>query len=347
MANGFFLGGAAEGMETAERQRLARETLATETGLRQRGLGVQERGATVQERAQTLSEKNAERAAGQQGLERVDKQIAETMATVAETVKQGLAAGRDPASIQKAVAPLVDSVKRLAPYAKRDPGTFDAQVGALLTGPTQAEAVGATLAKSTAEAQGKETGEGIGKAAAAKALAAAGVVDENAGFKDKGQRVTAENSLRDDYIKQSQPFITARDFYNNYQQADTSGAGDITRVFAFMKMQEPNSAVMPGEAANVQNAAGVPEGVRAMYNKLIGGGTLSPGARDQLTSQVKKLYESRGLQHDKLTSQFADVAKRYKMDVNNVVMDLSPVPKKAGGSIGDIPAPPAGFSVVK
>lgn len=155
---GFFLGGAAEGMESAEKQRLARETLATERGLRERGLGiqergvgVQERGATVNERAQTLAEKNAGRAAGQQGLERVDKQIAETMATVAETVKQGLAAGRDPATIQKAVAPLVDSVKRLAPFAKRDPGVFDAQVGALLTGPTPVET--ATVSGAAAKAK--------------------------------------------------------------------------------------------------------------------------------------------------------------------------------------------------
>jgi len=348
MANGFFLGGAAEGMADAEKQRLARETLATETGLRERGLGIQERGASVQERAQALSEKNSARVAGQQGLERVDKQIAETMATVSETVKQGLAAGRDPATIQKAIAPLVDSAKRLAPYAKRDPAAIDAQVGALLTGPTQAEAVGATLATETARAQGKETGEGLGKAAAAKALAAAGVVDPNAGFKDKGQMVTAEGSLRDDYVKQSQSFITVRDAKNRLDNLEKTGAGDMTLVFQFMKMLDPGSTVREGEYASAANSAGVPSSVQALYNKAIGEGSIGTKARKEILGQANKIFESAAVQHDKATTTFANISKRLGLNPDNVVIDLSPTgPVKKPVASGDIPAPPPGFVVSK
>lgn len=340
MANGFFLGGVAEGMADNEKRALERDRLTTEAGLRTRGLDITEAGQKasigINERAQALAEKNAARVASMQGVAVVDKRIAETMAVVSETVKAATAAGRDPAAIQKAVAPLLDSAKRLAVKAGRDPAAFDAQVGAMLTGPSLVEAAGA-----------KGTAEGVAKAATMRALAAAGVVDENAGFKDKGQRVTAENVLRDDYMKQSQPFVTARDFYQSFKTADPTGAGDITRVFAFMKMLEPTSAVMPGEAANVNNAAGVPSWLMGQYNRLRGGGTLSDTARAELKGQVEKLYARRGEQHDKLTTQFADVAKRYKMDVNNVVMDLSPAPNKGGGDPGAIPAPPPGFVLSK
>jgi len=338
----FFLGGAAEGMADAEKQRLSRETLATETGLRTRGLDINEKTANanigINERAQTLAEKNSARAEGQQGLERVDKQIAETMATVAETVKQGLAAGRDPVAIQKAVSPLVDSVKRLAPFAKRDPATFDAQVGALLTGPTQTEAAGALLASETAKAQGKETGEGLGKIAAAKALQAAGVVDENSGFKNKDEKVKAENSLRDDFVKQAQPFITMRDAKNRLDNIDKTGAGDMTLVFQFMKMLDPGSTVREGEFATASNSGGVPSAIQGLYNKALGEGTIGTKARSEILGQANKIFEAAAVQHDKAATTFAGIAKRYKLDPDNVVIDLSPTGKAPTSSVS-----PGGF----
>lgn len=330
--SGFFLGGAAEGMADAEKQRLARETLATEAGLRQRGLGIQERGATVQERAQSLAEKNAVRAEGQQGLERVDKQIADTMATVAETVKHSLAAGRDPATIQKAVAPLVDSVKRLAPFAKRDPATFDAQVSALLTNPNLVE---------SATAAG--TAAGTSEAAKGKALAAGGI-DPQA-IKDPKDLISAEGALRDDYFKQSGEFIKIRDAKNRLDKIEETGAGDIALLFQFMKILDPGSTVREGEFATAGSVAGVPGQIEAWRKKVVGGGRLADDARKQILSQSEKLFQAAGAQQDKLTTKFADIAKRQKLRVDNVVVDIGQAETKAPGL--NIPAPPPGFVLSK
>lgn len=296
MANGFFLGGVQEGMAANAKRDLDERTLTSDTGLRSRGLDIQQG---------TL-----DRANQQDITKRADEEIANTMSVVTETIKAGVLAGRDPVKIQQTVAPLVDTAKAIASKVGRNPASLDAQVKATLFAPTSTE---------TGAAKGTEKASAT--IAEEKALSAAGV--DPSRFKEHKDKVTAENAARDDFIKQSQPFITARDFYANYQAAENSGAGDITRVFAFMKMQEPNSAVLPGEYATAANAAGVPEAIRGKYNQLVGGGVLGEGARKQLDTQVKALFEQRALQHDQRQTQWAKIAKRQGLNVDNVVVDLS------------------------
>lgn len=315
MANGFFLGGVAEGMADADKRAIQREQLAQDLGLRTRALDLtetkQKSDISLGERAQALAEKNAARSASREGSATADKHIAETMAIVGETIKNGMAAGRDPEMIQKAVAPLVDSAKRLAARSGRDPAAFDAQVGAMLTQPTLTEA---------ATAEG--TAAGVKKAATAKALAAAGVEDENAGFKDKGQKVQAENSLRDDFLKESKDFLTVRSFKTRIDNLDKSGAGDLALVFSFMKMLDPPSVVREGEQATAANAAGVPEAVRGLYNRVIGEGKMSDEARKQLVSQANKIYLGSKGQHDQRAQQFSGIAKRQGLNPDNVIVDV-------------------------
>lgn len=319
MAGGFFLGGVAEGMSDFDKRAIQREQLAQELGLRTRALDLtetkQKSDISLGERAQALSERNAARAASRENQSLVDKHIADTMSVVGETVKSAVAAGRDPETIRKAIEPLVASAAKLAPRAGRDPSALIAQVDALLTGPT-------TIETETAKAQGKATGEAQGKIAAAKALAAAGVEDENAGFKDKGQKVQAENSLRDDFLKESKDFLTVRNFKTRIDNLDKSGAGDLALVFSFMKMLDPPSVVREGEQATAANAAGVPEAVRGLYNRVIGEGKMSDEARKQLISQANKIYLGSKGQHDLRAQQFSGIAKRQGLNADNVIVDV-------------------------
>lgn len=337
MANGFFLGGVAEGMADADKRALEREKTAQELGLRTRALDLTETrnqaDIGINERAQTLAEKNAARAASQQGIERADKAISDTMAVVGETVKTAVAAGRDPEVIRKAVAPLVDSAARIAQRIGRDPALLTSQVDALLTAPNPAEA---GAAKGTAEAAAKIAG--------AKAMQAAGVEDENGGFKTKDEKVKAENSLRDDFLKQAQPFIQMRDAKNRLDNLDKTGAGDMALVFQFMKLLDPGSTVREGEYATAANSGGVPSAVQALYNKALGEGSIGDKARAGIISQANKFYGAAAVQHDKNATQFANIAKRQKLDPNNVVVDLAPA---AGPGITGVTPSGLKFSVTK
>lgn len=347
MANGFFLGGAAEGMADADKRAISRETLAADTALKTRGLDNQSRGLDITEannraniglgeRAQTLAERNAARSASKDALSVVDKHISDTMAIVSDAVKNAAAAGKDPEIIRKAIAPLVDSAKSLALKAGRDPASFDAQVDALLLNPTTQE-------KAAAQASGEAEGKAMGAAAAAKKLEDMGIVNPNGNFKSVDEKVKAENLLRDDYLKQSQSFITMRDAKNRLDNIEKTGAGDVALVFQFMKILDPGSTVREGEFATASNAAGIPSSVIGAYNKAVGGGVLAPEARKQIISQANKIYETQAVQHDKTTTQFANIAKRYKMDPDNVVIDLKP----GGGPVTGVTPSGLKFSVGK
>lgn len=68
---------------------------------------------------------------------------------------------------------------------------------------------------------------------------------------------------------------------------DDSSMGDQTLIIRAMKVNDPGSAVLPGEAATAQNAAGVPELLITMYNHLLRGGErLSPTQRADIIRQA-------------------------------------------------------------
>lgn len=275
-----------------------------------------EQDLALRTRALELSERQEGRVAEQGVLSRVDGQISETMATVAEIVKGAVAGGKNPEAVQKAVAPLVQSAKELAQRVGRNPASLDAQVQALLAQPTlldSAVAVGTARGAGTAAATIAET----------RALQAAGY--EGGGIiKDPEKRATAENSLRDDFTKQAQPFIIQRDAKARLDNIEATGAGDMALVFTYMKLLDPTSTVREGEYATAANAAGVPSAIQGLYNKMIGGGQLDNNARGQIKSQAAKFYEAAARQHDKLQTQFAGIAKRQGLRVDNVVVDFGP-----------------------
>ena len=235
---------------------LAEQTQAQDVGLRTRGLDIQERAL--------------QRNQAQDDIKRYDGIIADVMTQAGAIIKEGRAVGMDPAKLLATAQSVIDTAKPLAAKIGRDPAALDAQIRAQLAGP-----------------RGFETATAAGTASAAKTVAEAKGL-EAAGFeggiiKDPVKKIEAENKLRDDYLKESKAFVTVRDYRGNMQSLPEdvkkwSGADDIVAVFAFMKMQDPNSAVMPGEQANAANAGGVPEAVRGLYNKLLGGGSLGEGA---------------------------------------------------------------------
>lgn len=351
MANGFFLGGIADGMKTAadlglknDEIGLKKDTLAADIALRSRGLDIQSQQLSqadqhfrqelgIKQRAVAVQEQSQKFAETRKLMEDADKSVSDTMTVVSETIKQGLAAGKDPSIIAKAVQPLVESAKSIAGKVGRNPSNIDATVNALFARPNGID---------VASAAGKA--EATKKIESAKTIAAAtgqGVdIDPYANPKDK---VQLENSLRDDYVKMSDNFIKIRDAKNRIDTIEKTGAGDVALVFQYMKILDPGSTVREGEFATASNAAGVPASIIAQYNKIVGGGVLSDTARTEIKSQANRLYQSQASQHQRMTNQFKEIAKRQKLDPKNVVVDMSP------NSSTDVQSTPSGlkFRIVK
>ena len=294
MPSGFFQGGFAEGALDRSKQMLAEQTQEQDVGLRTRGLDIQERAL--------------QRNQAQDDVKRFDGLISDTMTQAGAVIKEGLAAGRDPATILKSVQPIVDSAKPLAAKVGRDPATLDAQVRAMLTSPT-----------------GVETATAAGTASAAKTVAEAKGL-EAAGFeggviKDPVKKIEAEGKLRDDYVRASKDFTTLRDFKDRIDNAPATGAGDIALVFSYMKVLDPTSTVREGEFATASNAAGVPDAVRGMMNQIIGGGKLAVGAREQIKQTADGIWKKASERQNTLTNQYAGAAKRYGLNPKNIIID--------------------------
>jgi len=67
-----------------------------------------------------------------------------------------------------------------------------------------------------------------------------------------------------------------------------------------MKILDPASVVRETEFANAQNAAGVPDQIRNMYNRALRGERLGEAQRDDFVNSAKKLVVSQKAQLDNL-----------------------------------------------
>lgn len=80
-----------------------------------------------------------------------------------------------------------------------------------------------------------------------------------------------EENRRDDWQQFAKGFGTQSEFFKKLESASTLGTaqGDISVIFSYMKILDPNSTVREGEAATAQNSPGVPERVRNMFNRAL------------------------------------------------------------------------------
>ncbi len=154
------------------------------------------------------------------------------------------------------------------------------------------------------------------------------------------------NTLRDEFNKQSAPFITVRDAYRRVQSAsesaasDKSGAADIALLFGYMKTLDPGSTVREGEFATAQNSGGIPGWVQSKYNQAMTGQRLSDGMRSDIVKASTGLYNKAEEAHKNTESQYRSLAVRNKIDPENVIVNYrvdSAVPAAPGRTVDALP----------
>lgn len=149
-----------------------------------------------------------------------------------------------------------------------------------------------------------------------------------AAFKDE-QSMRKEVS---DQIKQDRSIIG---MYSNVQNAarNPSAAGDLSMIFAFMKMLDPGSVVREQEFANAQNAAGIPDQVRNAYNRALQGQRLNPAQRADFLAQAAKLQEAAQGRITNTAQLYQGIAEQYGFDAERStgMPDFRSVNAGAGG----------------
>ena len=103
--------------------------------------------------------------------------------------------------------------------------------------------------------------------------------------------------------------------------AGSSGANDLALIFSFMKTVDPGSTVREGEFANAENAQGVAERFRSMYNKLLEGERLGPQTRAEFIDSARTMVRGQMESLKPVMEYYQSLAERQGLDPYEVVFD--------------------------
>ena len=81
-----------------------------------------------------------------------------------------------------------------------------------------------------------------------------------------------------------------------------------------MKMLDPGSVVREQEFANAQNAAGIPDRIRNVYNQALKGNRLNPTQRREFLAEARNLASSAQSRVTNATREYQGIAEEYGYD---------------------------------
>ena len=120
---------------------------------------------------------------------------------------------------------------------------------------------------------------------------------------------------------------------------DPSAAGDLAMIFTYMKILDPTSVVREGEQATAQNAAGTPERIKNIYNRVLTGERLTEDQRKDFTQKGVQLYQGNQLSVDRFKTSYEDSFIGDGILPSSVFTDSDIRPKKIelNGQVIDVP----------
>lgn len=139
-----------------------------------------------------------------------------------------------------------------------------------------------------------------------------------------GAKIQDVSTIRKDFETQAKNFVTVRDYYNRLTEtaSNPSPAGDLAMIFSYMKILDPTSVVREGEQATAQNATGVTDRVRNLYNRVLTGEKLNPNQRADFVKQSGRIMDSASDSHKKLEDNYRGIAERSGVNPADVVVDF-------------------------
>ena len=133
-----------------------------------------------------------------------------------------------------------------------------------------------------------------------------------------------ETKLRKEFTASAKDFVKVRDAWSRIQASakSPSAAGDLALIFNYMKVLDPGSTVREGEFATAAASAGIPDRIRAQYNKIVKGERLAPPQRADFVNRGYKLYQAQADQYQGLEDRYRTVSKDYGLNPDRVVYPM-------------------------
>jgi hypothetical protein len=132
------------------------------------------------------------------------------------------------------------------------------------------------------------------------------------------KRPELEGKMRKEYNEQTKPYQEVKSAYSRLLSSEDNAVGDLSLIFGYMKMLDSGSVVREGEFATAQNATGVPERIKNIYNKVVSGEHLNKSQRESFKSQAKGLYNSALESEKTVRTGLERIAKGYGLNTQNI-----------------------------
>lgn len=146
-------------------------------------------------------------------------------------------------------------------------------------------------------------------------------LSQELGVNAPGMKVA--DDLRGEFSKQTpvKQFGEVSVAYDNMKRAvaNPSPASDLTLVYSFMKMNDPESIVKESEFATAAKAGTFGDRIQGLVSQVTSGQLLTPDQRADLLTQAEGFYATRKAAYDAAAGRYRDLAGRRGVQVEDVV----------------------------
>lgn len=139
-----------------------------------------------------------------------------------------------------------------------------------------------------------------------------------------------------------------RQYYLGQTQGTPTPQRDMSMIFSFMKMLDPGSVVREGEFASAQNAAGVEDRIRNLYNRARNGTLMNPRQRADMLNAAQDTFFSQQGNYNRVADEYRTYARDYEINPDRVApRSVSKGRRRRGGGGGQAPQTPQGWTITR
>ena len=143
---------------------------------------------------------------------------------------------------------------------------------------------------------------------------------------DSGKESLKEtNTMRNEFLSLTKDYRIVKTAYANIQSAAKAdnGAGDMSMLYSYVKLLDPNSVVRESEFAAAATSGSFGDRMQGAVSRVLSGARLTKDLRNSFLQEAKNLHDNQLNAHDKIAAQYVTLAKGYGLDPDKVVTRFS------------------------
>jgi len=146
---------------------------------------------------------------------------------------------------------------------------------------------------------------------------------------EKPEQIKA-GELRDEFNALTKDFRAVQDAHTKITTTAPTGAGDMSLLYNYVKLLDPTSVVRESEFAAAAASGSFGERVQTAVNKVMTGQRLSTDLRKDFITEANNLYKAQKAGADRIKDQYTNMAKRAKLNPEDVIVDYAASPVSTG-----------------